>query len=619
MQPFRFPWLAFLITVLSLNSSILASDSSSSATSQPTVELQKVRNSNLQDFVREFSADWGGVASFYDLPWSETRFDRLESLFKGWNDRLLGVDFDHLNQQGRIDYLLVRNKLQHELASLSLARKRLAEMEELLNFRVPIQKLERARWRMESVDSQAAAAEISALPEKLKKLRERLEKGKKQKEEKAKDGEKGKSDGENAKAKKEEILPLKLSPSLARRTAAAVSEVRGSLKSWFSFYDGYQPDFSWWLKKPYTDAAAALEDLSKYLREEIAGLKGKDEDPLIGDPIGAESIADELRAEMIPYSADELIAIGEREFAWCESEMKKAAAEMGLDEDWKAALAKVKLDFVPPGKQDDFVAEQGRLATKFVKERDLLTVTPECEELWRLTMVSPEGQKTLPYAAYGGHSMMVAYAKDEMKHEDKLMSMRGNNRHFTHIVTPHELIPGHHLQIYTASRNNTHRSIFSTPFLVEGWSLYWEMRLWDLGWGATPEDRIGMLFWRMHRAARIIVSLKFHLGKMTPQEMVDFLVDRVGHEKLGATSEVRRFIGGDYSPVYQCGYMIGGLQIRALHGELVQTKKMTEHQFHDTFLAYNSIPVELIRAGMENVRLNRDSRAEWKFDKAPRP
>src|SRR5690349_13708866 len=149
---------------------------------EATVDLTAVRNSNLQDFVREFQADWGSVSGFYELPWSETRFDRLASLFKGWKDRLTKVDFDHLNQQGRIDYLLVRNKLDHEFSSLSLGRKRLAEMEELLSFRAPIQKLERSRWRMENVDAQAAAAEISALPDKLKKLRERLEKGKKQKD-----------------------------------------------------------------------------------------------------------------------------------------------------------------------------------------------------------------------------------------------------------------------------------------------------------------------------------------------------------------------------------------------------------------------------------------------------
>src|SRR6185295_8882576 len=197
--------------------------------------------------------------------------------------------------------------------------------------------------------------------------------------------------------------------------------------------------------------------------------------------------------------------------------------------------------------------------------------------------------------------MGVSYPTDAMSHEDKEMSMRGNNRHFTHIVTPHELIPGHHLQGSYAERIRDYRGTFATPFLVEGWALYWEMRLWDLGWGKTPEDRVGMLFWRMHRCARIIVSLKFHLGQMTPKEMVDFLVERVGHEKSGATGEVRRFIGGAYSPLYQCGYMIGGIQLRALHRELVDSGKMPEREFNDTVLSYNAIPIEFIRAGMANV------------------
>ena len=333
--------------------------------------------------------------------------------------------------------------------------------------------------------------------------------------------------------------------------------------------------------------------------------------PPFGDPIGAESLAEDIASEMIPYTAEELIAIGEKEFAWCEARMKEAAQEMGME--WKAALSKVKGQYVPPGKQDELVVELARDAIQFVKSHDLLTVPPLSEETWRVTMVSPEGQKTIPYAAYGGQNVMVAYAKDEMKHEDKLMAMRGNNRHFTRIVTAHELIPGHHLQLFMADRHQTHRSLFSTPFLVEGWALYWELKLWDLGYGQSPEDRIGMLFWRMHRSARIIVSLKFHLGRMTPAEMVDFLVDRVGHERFGATSEVRRFIGGNYSPLYQCSYMIGGLQLRALHAEMVGPAKMTEKEFNDTVLKYGPIPIELIRAGMLNVSLTRETQPRWKF------
>jgi uncharacterized protein (DUF885 family) len=200
-----------------------------------------------------------------------------------------------------------------------------------------------------------------------------------------------------------------------------------------------------------------------------------------------------------------------------------------------------------------------------------------------------------------------------MSHEDKLMSMRGNNRHFTRLVAPHELIPGHHLQGFIAQRSNAHRRRFDTPFYVEGWALYWEMKEWDLGWAKTPEDRIGMLFWRMHRCARIVVSLKFHLGEMTPQQMIDYLVDRVGHERMGATSEVRRFIGGDYSPLYQCGYMIGAKQLRALWQELVQGEKIKEKDFNDAVLKAGPIPIELLRAEMNAVPLNAQSEPAWRF------
>jgi uncharacterized protein (DUF885 family) len=190
--------------------------------------------------------------------------------------------------------------------------------------------------------------------------------------------------------------------------------------------------------------------------------------------------------------------------------------------------------------------------------------------------------------------MGVSYPLSTQDHETKEMSLRGNNEHFTRAITHHELIPGHHLQGYMADRYNSHRRLFSTPFLIEGWALYWEMLLWDQGFARGPEDRIGMLFWRMHRCARIIVSLKFHLGQMKPTEMIDFLVDRVGHERFTATSEVRRFIGGDYSPLYQCAYMIGGLQLRELERELVGSKKMTYLKFHDEILHSGPIPIKLI-------------------------
>ena len=542
---------------------------------------------NLEREVRLLRADWESVRRFYDLPWSEPGMKRVEQMCGEWEKRAVEIEYDQLGVDGRIDYLLMTRKLRAEQDGLELKRKRLEQMSDLLPFRETILLLETNRWRSEAMDPQAMAAKLDPLPGEIKDLRKRIEADRKEKKE-------------------------HVSPVVARRAASAVSELRDTLKKWFEFHNGYQPDFAWWTKKPYDETMSTLEDFAKFLREEGAGLKGKDDDPLIGDPIGRDALENDLRAEFIGYSPEELIQIGERELTWCEEQMRATAKDMGL-EDWKEALAKVKARHEPPGRQDELVVQHAAEAIEFLKRYNLLTIPSLCEETWRVRMISPDGQKSLPYAAYGGQSILVAYPREEMKHEEKVMSMRGNNRHFTRIVTAHELIPGHHLQAFQADRFATHRLLFSTPFFVEGWAVYWELKFWDKDYAQSPEDKIGMLFWRMHRCARIVVSLKFHLGDMSPKEMVDFLVDRVGHERFGAQSEVRRYIGESYSPLYQCSYMVGALQLRALHKDVVGKGKMKEKEFNDALLTFGVIPIELVRAGILKAKLPKDFQPKWKF------
>ena len=251
-------------------------------------------------------------------------------------------------------------------------------------------------------------------------------------------------------------------------------------------------------------------------------------------------------------------------------------------------------------------------AVEFIEERDLVTVPKLCKETWRMRMMSPERQRVSPYFL-GGDTILVSYPTDDMEHSDKMMSLRGNNPHFSRAVVHHELIPGHHLQGFMRDRHRSYRRMFGTPFWVEGWALYWEMRLWDLDFARSPEDRIGMLFWRKHRCARIIFSLSYHLNKMNPEECIDFLVDRVGHERNNATGEVRRSVMGGYGPLYQAAYMLGGLQIRAMYKELVESGKVEEKDFHDAILQQNSIPIELIRARFTKQELTPDFETTWRF------
>ncbi len=547
----------------------------------------------MPGLIERYATDSRAIQSFYRVPLSGVRAARVEQFQEKWARKLdrIAASPAGLGKSGKIDLVLLRDKLTHDAAQRAWGRDRDAEAAPMLPFAAGLVELEEARRNLEGLTPELAASVLDAARVSIKDLRKRLGK---------------KYEGDDA------LKPTKLA---ALRAARSAGRIKSALGDWFKYRDGYEPDFGWWVRKPYADLDKALGGYAKFLRETVAGVKGSGvEAPIVGEPIGAAAIAEALRHERIAYSAEELIAIANKHLAWCDEEARKASEEMGFGGDWHKAVEAVKQKYVAPGQMDDWVAAQAREAITFVSQtKGLIDIPPLCEELWRLDMISEQGQKTLPFAAYSGNRMVIAYPLESMPHETKLMSLRGNNRHFSRIVVPHELIPGHHLQMFMAQRHATQRQMFRTPFLVEGWALYWEMRLWESGWGQSPEDRIGMLFWRKHRCARVIVSLGFHLGTMTTDEMIDFLVERVGLERDGATAEVRRYVGGAYGPLYQCAYLIGGLQLRELQREVVGAGRMTDKEFHAHVLRQNAIPMDLIRASLLEQRIDVEAEPAWRF------
>ena len=525
-----------------------------------------------------YQADRNALERATHLPFATRRRDRMAKFYDGWEKTLAAVDFGALPQEGRVDYLLFKNQLRHDRDALDRRPKMDDAAKPLVPFGELIAGLEEARRAFEPVDGEKAAGRLVELARMVKD------------------------------AKKDLGAPDR---PAAHRAAEWVDRLRSTLKSWHAFYSGYDPVFTWWADKPWKEADRELEGYASLLRDK-SGERKDGAEGLVGTPIGSDGLQAELAREMIPYSAEELIAVARREFAWCEERMKEASRELGCGDDWAKALELVKSKHVAPGKQPELIRDLAREAIEFLDQRDLVTIPEVCRDVWRMEMMPPERQRVTPYFT-GGEVISVSYPTADMPHDQKLMSMRGNNVSFAHATVHHEIIPGHHLQLYMSERHRPYRRLFRTPFLVEGWALYWEMLLWDLGFGRTAEERVGMLFWRVHRCARIIVSLGFHLGTMQPAEMVDFLVKKVGHEVDGATAEVRRYIGGDYGPLYQAAYMLGGLQIRALYKELVTSGKMTARAFHDAVLRENAIPIEMIRASLTGQELTSDFASRWRF------
>ncbi|MCJ8209724.1 DUF885 domain-containing protein [Mucilaginibacter sp. RS28] len=509
---------------------------------------------------------------------------RLIEIENGYLDKLKQLNFSSMSIYGKVDYILLKKEIQFNLGVLNKEADTYARITKYLPFSDPIYLLDKKRRRGTYLDAQEVAWQLNNVAQELKKSADELKK-----------------------------VPYIEQP-LARMGEDAVNGLQARLKNVYDFYNGYDPSFSWWIPKPYkqldtalTDYAAAIKAKSKVISSQKADSSG-----IKGVPIGREELIRQLQAEMIPYTPEELIALANKEFAWCDREMLKASTEMGFGANWKAALEKVKNSYVPAGHQPELILSLYNSAINFIKANDMITVPPLAEETWGMIMMSPQRQLVNPFFT-GGREISISYPTNTMSEKDRLMSMRGNNPYFSRGTVPHELIPGHNLQYFMNSRYKPYRGSFETPFAIEGWALYWELLMYDKGYAKTPEERIGMLFWRMHRCARIIFSLNYHLGNWTPQQCIDFLVDRVGHERANAEGEVRRSFAGGYSPLYQVAYLTGGLQLWGLKKELVDSGKMTLKQFNDAAIKENLIPVEMLRATLTNQPLSPDFKTSWRF------
>jgi uncharacterized protein (DUF885 family) len=579
-------------------------------------------SSEMRPYIERFSADQELLRRYYSIPFAKQTRDRMGKFYDEWQSRLAGVNFDGLSEDARVDYILFRNYLDRELAHMEEDAQFQAETAPYTPFADTIIALFFAQREIEPIDGKQSAATLAQIEQTCKEKQKELE--------------------ASLNTSKEDTkgLAYQRRREAANRAVQDLEVLRHTLHNWFEFYDGYDPMFTWWAEEPYKTADAALDAYGKFLSEKVVGLhpapeaknlppsgEGDEEayqrsmasahpgdsSDIIGHAIGRDALIRELNFAMIPYTPEELIAIAEKEFAWNDNEMIRASREMGFGDDWKKALEKVKNTYVEPGKQTELAHKYILQALDFLDKHDLVTVPPLARETWRMRMIPPQQQLISPFFL-GGEVLQVSYPTNTMSYEQRIATMRANNIAMSHATVFHEMLPGHELQGFMEERFRAYRQAFGgTPFLIEGWALYWEMLMWDLGFDRTPEERVGALAWRRHRCGRIVFSLSFHLGKWTPQQCIDLLVDRVGFEKQAAIGEVRRSLGGGYGPLYQAAYLLGGMQIYALHKELVGTGKMTNKQFHDAVLKENNIPIEMIRAGLTNQKLTKDFHTQWKF------
>lgn len=306
------------------------------------------------------------------------------------------------------------------------------------------------------------------------------------------------------------------------------------------------------------------------------------------------------KEHLLPYDVDGLIALGKESIAQTEQAIKEITKEVDSTKSWREIIAELKEDYPSRDKIAEFYKERMKGAKDFVETRNLVTIPPE---ILRVEDTPIFERPTTPYAAYLSPPpfdqkpegiFWVTPVDPHAPEEKQLDQLRGHNRRGATIVALHEAYPGHHLQLSRANKvDSLVRKQYESTVFIEGWALYCEEMMFEVGFYQDPATRLLQLKDQLWRSCRVVIDASIHSHLMGFEDAVAMLVNVAGLEKTNAQVEVKRY---SISPTQPMSYIIGKKQILELREKVrkLKGKDFSLKDFHDRLLSFGSIPISLI-------------------------
>ena len=161
------------------------------------------------------------------------------------------------------------------------------------------------------------------------------------------------------------------------------------------------------------------------------------------------------------------------------------------------------------------------------------------------------------------------------------------------VLSVHEAVPGHHLQIALAMEMEEmpmFRRVSPYTAFVEGWGLYSESLGYDLGLYKDPYSKFGQLTYDMWRAVRLVVDTGIHYYEWDRQKAIDFFLDNAGKSELDIINEIDRYI---VMPGQALAYKIGQMKFSSLKEKtkIELGVNYDVRDFHDVVLSHGALPL----------------------------